>query len=358
MKRQWTHEEAWAWYDRAGPIRGFNYTPSNCMNFAEIWQAEYHDEVTAVMDRELALAEELGLNSVRMRLPFEVYLAQHDSFMANLEDFLNRLASHGMTMMPIFFSDCCVPKELYRPMPIGVRTEPVKGYFGGSPVTPFDGTEKVGYLPIDEPETWGDVERFVKEIVGRYGKDPRILFWDIWNEPGNMHRGTKSLPLMERCFRWAREMDPDQPLSAGPCGLGGEFPYGYLNKPWPLTEMERAAVELSDLMNFHFYGDYTHTKMYIDYLRQFGMPMVCSEWLHRPFRSIFETHYPLFREENVGTYFFGFVNGKKQFNEPWEQCRSMPDVDLSLWMHDIFHGDYTPYSEREIQALKEYTGKA
>lgn len=357
MTEQWSHEKAWEWFNSQPQINGFNYTPSTTMGFAEIWQKEYHDEVLETVDRELSLAESLGLNSVRMRLPFEVWQAQHDSFMDNLEDFLTRLDSHGITMMPIFFSDCCVPKEQFKPMEIGVRKEPVWGYFGGSPVTPFDGTEKVGYLAVDEEEVWPQVEKFVKEIVGKYAKDKRIIFWDIWNEPGNMHRGTKSLPLMKLCFQWAREMDPIQPLSAGPCGLGGEFPYGYLNEPWPLTEMEAAAVALSDIMNFHFYGDYTHTKKYIDYLRQFGMPMVCSEWLHRPFRSIFETHYPLFKEENVGTYFFGFVNGKRQYNEPWEQIRSMPDIDLTLWMHDIFHSDGTPYSEREIQALREHTGK-
>ena len=357
MTEKWSKEKAWQWYNGKPLIVGFNFIPSNVINFVELWQNLGHDEIMKNVDHEIDMAAELGLNSVRMKVPFFIWEHEHDSFMNNLEDLLCRLDKRGITMMPVFFSDCCVPIDMYKPPHLGKQPEPVKGYFGGSPVTPFDSTPRVGYIPEDDRDTWPKVEEFIREIVGKYAKDERILIWDIWNEPGNCNRSTMSLPLMERCFRWAREMDPIQPLCAGPCGLGGKFPYEYLMNPYPLAPMEEKAVELSDIMNFHFYGDYAHTVKYIEHLKGYGLPMVCTEWLHRPFRSNIETHLPLFAEENIGSYFFGFVNGKRQYNQPWENIRRMPDIDLTCWMHDIYYNDGRPYEPRELDVIKKVTGK-
>ena len=54
----------------------------------------------------------------------------------------------------------------------------------------------------------------------------------------------------------------------------------------------------------------------------------------------------------IGSYFFGFVNGKSQFNYVWEFIKKLPDIDTRLWMHDIFHADFTPYDEEEIEVIK------
>jgi len=55
----------------------------------------------------------------------------------------------------------------------------------------------------------------------------------------------------------------------------------------------------------------------------------------------------------VGSYFFGFVNGKSQFNFVWEFIKNLPDIDTSLWMHDIFHEDFRPYDKEEIEMIQE-----
>ena len=37
----------------------------------------------------------------------------------------------------------------------------------------------------------------------------------------------------------------------------------------------------------------------------------------------------------------------------FEFIKKLPDIDTSLWMHDIFHSDFTPYDTEEIEILKD-----
>ncbi len=357
MKERWTKEQAWQWYREKPWITGFNYIPRTGRNGLILFQEWGHEEAMADAEKELALAESLGFNSVRMSLPFYVWRVQHDAFMKHLEELLCLLDKHGMTLMPIFFGDCCVPKAKYKDPVLGPQPEPVPGYFGGSPVTPFDdetqGGDVIGYNVTDDPELTPVVEQYIKEIGTKYAHDPRIIVWNVWNEPGNSGRLSMSQPMIENVFRWLRECDPDAPLCADVWGAGADHPYGWLKDPHIYADIERVVLELSDVISFHFYGDYTHAKMYLDVLKEYDRPLFNTEWMHRPFRSCIETHMPLWKKENVASYFFGFVNGKAQFNFVWEFIKNLPDIDTRLWMHDIFHYDFTPYDPDEIEVIKK-----
>lgn len=126
-----------------------------------------------------------------------------------------------------------------------------------------------------------------------------------------------------------------------------------MKKPGIYADIEKHSIELSDIITFHYYGDYSHSRQYIEFLSQFNRPLINTEWLHRPFRSLIQTHLPLWKKEEVGSYFFGFVNGKSQFDCVWEFIKKLPDIDTSLWMHDIFHEDFTPYDREEIEVIWE-----
>jgi hypothetical protein len=178
--------------------------------------------------KEIALAASLGLNSVRIFLPFYIWRVQHDAFIKHVDQFLDLLEKYNMTMMMILFNDCSVPKELYKEPDLGPQPEPVPGYFGGSPVTPFDddtqGGPKIGYNIDDEPSMKPVIEQYVKEMGMRYGQDDRVLLWNVWNEPGNSGRLSKSMPMMENVFKWLRECDVKQPLAADVWGAGADHP--------------------------------------------------------------------------------------------------------------------------------------
>ena len=216
--------------------------------------------------------------------------------MKNFEQLLALLDRYHMTMMPTLFNDCCVAKSKYTDPILGPQPEPVPGYFGGTAVTPFDSDtqngDTVGYDITDEPEMEPVVEAYVREMARTYGNDKRILIWNVWNEAGNSQRMEKSVPLMKKVFGWMREEDVMQPLTADVWGAGADHPYGWLKNPGIYAEVERVAIELSDIISFHFYGDYSHARMYIDCLKQYGRPLINTEWMHRPFRSLIQTLSP------------------------------------------------------------------
>ena len=93
-------------------------------------------------------------------------------------------------------------------------------------------------------------------VVGAFANDPRVLGWDIWNEPDNGAEGdsagarekfTHVATLLPQVFAWAREANPSQPLTSGV----------WHNDDWSsagkLNAIEKAQIEQSDVITFHVY---------------------------------------------------------------------------------------------------------
>lgn len=356
MKNCWTKEQAWEWYKRKEWIVGCNFVPSDCINSIEIWQESGFERVMETVSIELKLAQSIGMNSVRMISPFYVWKYQRDGFIERIDNFLNIASVHGITLMPVLFDDCCVPKELWREPSFGTQPEPEPGHHGGMIIAPFSGSKEVGYNLCDDKENWPLIEEYVHDLLSSFGKDNRILAWDIWNEPGNNNRGSMSLEFMVRAFEIARAENPIQPLTAGPWEFGDDYlkPYQGLSG---VSEIEKKAIEISDIISFHYYGSLEYTKKLIEELKVYKRPLLVTEWLHRPFNNNIITHMPLFKKNGIGCYNWGLVNGKTQTNEPWDIIRGIEGLDLSLWQHDLFKKDMTPYNEEEINYFKELTIK-
>jgi hypothetical protein len=70
-ERHWTEAEANQWYAREAWPVGANFIPSTASNQLEMWQADTFDPTT--IDRELGLAEGLGMNTVRVFLHYLVW---------------------------------------------------------------------------------------------------------------------------------------------------------------------------------------------------------------------------------------------------------------------------------------------
>ncbi|THF80378.1 glycoside hydrolase 5 family protein [Cohnella fermenti] len=356
----WTEERAWAWH-RARPWTvGCNYIPSGCINLIEIWQEYGFERVAADMERELDLARSIGLNAVRMLLPFEVWRYQRDGFMERLERVLRMLDSRRMQLMPVFFDDCGRgPAENYDPLPsFGPQPEPQPGHHGGGPAAPCPNSRNPHYHYSDDRTNWPDMKRFVQDVAGAHRHDSRVLAWDIWNEPGNSGKDgrgncSSSLEAMEAAFIWCREMEPSQPLTAG------VWDFYHLDQEnrrlGELTAIEKRAAELSDLISFHYYGDLSGTRRLIDSLKEWNRPLLVTEWLHRPFGNEAAEHLPLFLKEEIGCFHWGLVNGKTQTHEPWDWIADRP-LDFSRWQHDLFLPDGTAYDEEEIKLFRRLAG--
>jgi hypothetical protein len=80
----------------------------------------------------------------------------------------------------------------------------------------------------------------VKDILTSFKDDKRIVFWDLYNEPGASGHGSKSLPLLRKIYTWARTVNPSQPLSSG-VGLG----------LFQFADLIKFQLENSDVITYH-----------------------------------------------------------------------------------------------------------
>ena len=76
---RWTAEQANEWYAKQPWLVGANYIPSNAINELEMFQAETFDP--AINDRELGLAESIGMNTMRVFLQDQLWTAGPRGFL-------------------------------------------------------------------------------------------------------------------------------------------------------------------------------------------------------------------------------------------------------------------------------------
>lgn len=353
-RKIWTAAEANAWYDRMPWMRGCNYMPADCVNRIAFWQELDFEQHLATMEKEMELMRSIGYNSIRVILEFIVWDQQHDSFLKRFERVVQTAAKYGVSLMVCFGNDCTVPKdEKYKAPQLG--PQPCDwGYHGGRKNSPHSGFKATGYNPVfDEPD---QAERFyamVREMVGLYADDPRIVVWDLFNEPGNGNRGEISVPHVKRIFEEARKAEPVQPLTSGLW-----HPYG------TETAAERMALENSDVISFHNYGGYAYNVEQIHTLKKLGRPLLNTEWLHRIFHNNVQELFPLFFLEKISCWNWGLVAGLYQTYEPWDSIWNSYDpekpnnCDFTKWQHDLFRPSLRPYDPREIAIIKRFTALA
>ncbi len=350
MGERWTRERAWEWYNSRPWIRGCNFMPSDCANRIDMWQEYGFEEHFSTADRELSWAEELGFNSMRIILEFDVWDMEHDAFMAHLERYLDLLDRHGMNAMLVLGNDCSVPKAFWKRATMGEQHYD-NGYHGGKKVSPHGALGELSYHTIDVPELRERYDGFVREIITKYARDERVLVWNLWNEPGN-NRGDLSLSYLEHVFEIAREIDPVQPLCADCfCDFYSEG-----------SVIGERAYELSDIISYHNYNDFNDNIAILERMRLEDRPMLNTEWLHRIQKNRVEEMYPLMYLEKIAAYNWGFVAGKYQTYEPWngvwEKLEAGADLDVTLWQHDLLRPSGRPYDPREIKLIKEYNKRA
>ncbi len=323
---RWTVEQARAWHEKLPWPVGSNYVPSYAVNTTEMWQAETFDPAT--IDRELALAQDLGFNSIRVFLQYLVWKHDPHGLKKRLAQLLDIADKRALTTMPVLFDDCAFAgKQPY----LGKQDEPVPGVHN-SGWTPSPGHQRVA-----DKAAWPDLEKYVADLVGHFADDKRIIAWDLYNEPGNSGMGNRSLPLVRECFAWARKARPSQPLTIGVWNGG-------------LKELNAAQLELSDVVSFHSYGNLDAVKGMVAGLRRHERPVLCTEWLSRGLGSLPRTHLPFFKQERIACYNWGLVNGKTQTHYPWGSKKGAPEP--KLWHHDLFRRDLAPYDPQELDFIR------
>jgi hypothetical protein len=299
-----THSRDWTW------VQGAVFVPTNCVNEAQQW--DEYDPV--VNDRELHYASIYGINVVRVYLHYYVYLKKKGSFLASIEDFLQKADSYGIKVEFVFFDDCWnqPPKDLlsadYR------YPAPVPGVHNSRwLVCPGDEVRK------HYEQHRAGLRAYVQDVVSAHKEDSRVIFWEIYNEP---NISEETVRLERDAMGWIKQAGTAIPVTA----TGKEFSGG----------------PFSDFPSWHEYGG--------GYAISGDAHSLCTECMNRQNQSIpgVVAHY----KGKVGFIVWEFGIGRDNCRFAWADDPKHPRKDETPTpFHGIVYPDGHPWSLGDAKAL-------
>ena len=328
--QRWPAGKANTWYKAHPWMSGANFIPSTAINQLEMWQAATFDPAT--IDRELGYAEGIGFNTMRVFLHSLAYQEDPAGFKKRVDQYLGLADKHHIQTLFVFFDDCW-NKEAK----VGLQPAPKTGtHNSGWVQDPGDPASR-------DSATFSKLQPYVTDVLRTFAHDKRIVLWDLYNEPGNSGKRETSLPLLRSIFRWARAVNPDQPLTAGLWA-------------WDFEQLNAFQLTNSDIVTYHDYEDTAWHQRVIDLLKASGRPLICTEYMARTRNSRFSNILPLLKAENVGAINWGLVAGKTNTKYQWDT----PIADGSEpveWFHEVFRPDGTAYRQDEVDLIRKLNAK-
>ena len=243
QSERWSEQKANAWYAQQPWLVGANYIPSNAINQLEMFQLATFDP--AINDRELGLAESIGMNTVRVFLQDQLWEQDPEGFKKRLNTFLGIAATHHIRPLLVLFDSCWETNPR-----LGPQHPPIPGIHNSGWVQ-SPGKERL-LNQTDELK----LKAYVVGVVGAFANDDRVLGWDVWNEPDNAGGDlARDVPakvkrvneLLPKAFSWARSVNPTQPLTSGVW-------MGDWTDPARESATTRIQLAESDIISFHNYG--------------------------------------------------------------------------------------------------------
>ncbi|WP_422749941.1 1,4-beta-xylanase [Mycobacterium sp. WMMD1722] len=345
---RWSADRAHDWYGRQGWQVGANFITSNAVNQLEMFERESYDPRR--IDRELRMARDIGLNTVRVFLHDQLWAQDSLGFSSRLSHFVATAAYHGIKPLFVLFDSCWDPV----PRP-GRQRPPVPGVHNSRWVQ-SPGTEN-----LQDSRYHRIMYDYVTGVVGRFRDDERILGWDVWNEPDNpvpeyrrlQRRNKQQLvtAVLPHVFEWVRSVNPVQPLTSGVW-------QGSWADPARRSAIADIQLTQSDVISFHNYGDAGEFERRIDELAPLDRPMLCTEYMARTRGSTVEAVLPVAHRRGVGAYTWGLVAGRTQTYFPWDSWDRPYDRPPQVWFHDLLHGDGRPYRDSEVATIRHLAGTA
>lgn len=355
MKTQWTPQQANEWYQKLGWLRGCNFIGSDCANRLDMFQKYKSEEKLATAERELALCQKIGFNTVRLWANFDVYYAEPDSYMEIFDRYIDLCDKYGQKVMVVLAHEEDLPRgDVFIPKKMGEQPYALGYHFGRDPLSEEEQAKEERHY-LEYPELREKYLEMVRSTVRKYAHDERVFCWNVMNEPG-ITLGDRALELLPILFDTVRAEDPEQPLCAD---IWRGFENGKAE-----SAAEQLALELSDVISFHCYSPYWKVVVRIKELQKLGRPLFMTEWLNRVNHSTVEEIYPLLYLENIANYCWGFVVGKTQTNEPWDvmweqyERGERRDYDFTKWQHDLFRTNGRPYDPNEIKLIRRFNDLA
>jgi len=365
IEGRWSKERINKWYAEQPWFVGCNYIPANAINQIEMWQKSTFD--SEIIKKELDLAQSIGFNFLRVYLHDLVWANDEQGFYNRIDQFLSICDERGISVSFVFFDDCHHPLGKLGPQPLPVPEYHNSGWLN-SP------TRDIGRAYSDgtvSPKDAARLKGYVQGTMKHFKNDPRIAYWELYNEPGRGRGlegdmastkikntfGDKSAKLLLDAWKWAREVNPSQPMNSTAEGGVGK-------KNYKISHMN------SDLGSFHNYSGPRGFERTAKRYAKSGRPAMCTEYLARP-HNTFQKILPILKKYKIGAVNWGFVAGKTGCVYDWKS-RVGKDLDKlradgnvvkdykkmplpKTWFHEIFKPDHTPYDQAEIDFIKQIT---
>ncbi|HTW45904.1 MAG TPA: cellulase family glycosylhydrolase [Acidobacteriaceae bacterium] len=347
-QQRWSEAKANAWYAKQPWPVGSDYIPDDAINQLEMWQAATFDPKE--IDRELGWAQGLGMNTMRVFLHDLLWKQDPEGFQRRINIFLTIAARHHIRPIFVLFDSCWDPNPK-----LGPQHPPIPGVHNSGWV------QSPGRAALTDPAQYPRLKAYVQGVIGAFANDPRILAWDIWNEPDNTNQGSYGkeeppnkvalvLNLLPQVFAWARAEHPTQPLTSG-------IWQGDWSSFQALSPMAKIQISESDIITFHNYGWPEDFEQRVKDLEQYHRPIICTEYMARGVGSLFDTIIPIAKRYRVGAINWGFVAGKTQTYLPWDSWQRPYVLEQPpVWFHDIFYPNGKPYRQRELEIIRNATG--
>ena len=217
---RWSEQKANDWYAQQPWLVGANFIPSDAINELEMFQAATFNP--ALNDKELGMAEGIGMNTMRVFLQDQLWQQDPDGFKKRLDTFLAIAAKHHIKPLLVLF-DSCWETDPH----LGPQHPPIPGIHNSGWVQ-SPGKERL-LNRADEPL----LEAYVRGVVGAFANDDRILGWDVWNEPDNRGGDVEADEaakvrrvdeLLPKAFAWPAPSIPLSPLPAASGSATGQIP--------------------------------------------------------------------------------------------------------------------------------------
>jgi hypothetical protein len=345
--QRWSEERANTWYQQEPWLVGSNFIPATAINELEMWQASTFDPQE--IDRELGWAEALGMNTMRVFLHDLLWEQDASGFKQRIDKFLTISAKHHMRPIFVLFDSC------WDPFPVlGPQHPAIPGVHNSGWV------QSPGASVLRDSTQYPRLQAYVQGTIGAFANDPRILAWDLWNEPDGTNTGSYEQlepknklelvgELLPRVFTWARLANPSQPLTSGIWD-------GDWSSEDKLSPIQRIQLAQSDVISFHNYDWPEDFERRIEWLEHYHRPIICTEFMARPMGSTFDTVLPIAKKHRVAAINWGLVAGKTQTYLPWDSWQRPYVLEKpAVWFHEVFYPDGKPYREQEVKIIRELT---
>ena len=261
--------------------------PSYASTSVGVWTAFDAD----VIARELDYAKRLRLNSVRMYLQYVAYEANPKQFVKDVKRFVELADARGIRPLFVLF-DSCFGKE-------PSLDEANSAIWVNNP----------GFSRITAKE-WSQLEAYVGDVVGTFKDDPRVLMWDVMNEPmadfDHVTREERDLiwKFCRHFCKFAKSKDANHPITVGHA----------------VVEYIPRTADLVDVLSIHSYARYSHwlqedIELAQRYGKEFRKPVIVSEFGNPGAGQPYEMGLDVIEKNRLGFYFWELMISKVMFKE-------------------------------------------